>query len=230
RNRIYVRASNQIRRISLLRKRKRRRKLRIARVIEHRQSNKCPTCKKTGLARFNISKRVLYDIHIGRFNLRRRIVEYHYRLFWCSACSSRFGAPRDFWPGSKFGRSLVAYLLYQAIELCIPMAVVRTGVNRLFGLELTETIVGNFKRRTARYYAATHESTLNRLRMGALLHIDETKVSVKGKTGYVWVLTNLHEVAYVYADTREAEFVHTLLHEFKGILVSDFYAAYDSFE
>jgi hypothetical protein len=55
-------------------------------------------------------------------------------------------------------------------------------------------------------------------------------VSVSGKTGYVWVFASLHAVAFVYADTREGEFVQTLLREFKGVLISDFYAAYDSVE
>jgi len=38
----------------------------------------------------------------------------------------------------------------------------------------------------------------------------------------------MEEVAYVYAETREGELLHTLLKDFKGVLVSDFYAAYDS--
>ena len=45
---------------------------------------------------------------------------------------------------------------------------------------------------------------------------------------YVWVLTNMTEVAYVLAESREAEIVHDLLKGFKGVLVSDFYAAYES--
>ena len=36
------------------------------------------------------------------------------------------------------------------------------------------------------------------------------------------------EVAYVLAESREAEIVQTLLKNFKGVLVSDFYAAYEA--
>jgi hypothetical protein len=60
-----------------------------------------------------------------------------------------------------------------------------------------------------------------------LLHADETKVSIKGKTGFVWVFANLEEVAYIYSDTREGGLLHALLKDFTGVLVSDFYAAYD---
>jgi len=44
------------------------------------------------------------------------------------------------------------------------------------------------------------------------------------------VFTNLRQVAYLYADTREAEVLQTTLAGFKGVLVSDFYAAYDSMD
>jgi hypothetical protein len=44
----------------------------------------------------------------------------------------------------------------------------------------------------------------------------------------VWVLAGFRSVVYYYSETREADFVHELLVGFKGVLVSDFYAAYDS--
>lgn len=37
----------------------------------------------------------------------------------------------------------------------------------------------------------------------------------------------MEEVAYFYSETREGEVIQTLLQEFKGVLVSDFYTAYD---
>jgi hypothetical protein len=46
--------------------------------------------------------------------------------------------------------------------------------------------------------------------------------------GYVWVFTNLEEVVYMYRPSREGAFLHDLFREFHGVLISDFYAAYDS--
>lgn len=46
-------------------------------------------------------------------------------------------------------------------------------------------------------------------------------------TGFVWVFANLEEVAYIYSETREGQLLDTLLKDFTGVLVSDFYAAYD---
>jgi hypothetical protein len=63
-----------------------------------------------------------------------------------------------------------------------------------------------------------------------LLHVDETKISVQGNNGFVWVLANMEEVAYIYSETREGDFLHGLLKDFAGVLVSDFYAAYDGIQ
>jgi hypothetical protein len=70
---------------------------------------------------------------------------------------------------------------------------------------------------------------MERILSGSLIHGDETEVTVKkvGK-GYVWVLTNMEEVVYMYRKSREGDFLHDVLKDFRGVLVSDFYAAYDS--
>ena len=48
--------------------------------------------------------------------------------------------------------------------------------------------------------------------------------------GYVWVFTNLEDVAFVYSETREARTPQDVLKDFRRVLVSDFYSAYDSIE
>src|SRR5262249_50768469 len=54
--------------------------------------------------------------------------------------------------------------------------------------------------------------------------------SVMGKDSYVWVLTSMEEVAYFHAPTREGSTIQAMLKDFSGVLVSDFYAAYDAIE
>jgi len=120
--------------------------------------------------------------------------------------------------------------VYNFVKLCIPREVVTAGLNRLLDLGIVPAAVHNLKIAAACYYADTVQAILNRVAAGHVLHVDETKASVKGKAAYVWVLTNLHEVVYVYSDTREGEFVQTVLREFKGVLVSDFYAVYDALD
>jgi len=228
RDRVYVRTSTRIRRIAARKGVPRKASYRKLKVIVYPEQPGCPTCQQQGVRRHPPKTKVLHDIHFGRASLRSRVVQYRYRTFWCPNCQARFGVPKEFWPGSKYGRNLLAYLVYHFVKLCIPREVVGASLNRLLGLGLTPAAMHNLKIAAAGYYEGTLQGILTNLAAGHVLHVDETRVSIRGKAAYVWVLTNLHEVPYVYSDTREGEFVQTLLREFKGVLVSDFYAVYDS--
>ena len=82
----------------------------------------------------------------------------------------------------------------------------------------------------ANEYTSTYQKILQRIASGPIAHVDETKVTVDGKTGYVWAFTNLEEIIYIYSETRDATTINKALEGFQGILISDFYAVYDSVE
>jgi hypothetical protein len=65
---------------------------------------------------------------------------------------------------------------------------------------------------------------------GNLIHIDETQVIIKGKVdkGCVWVVTSMQAVHFFYKDSRKGLFLEEFLHGFSGVVVSDFYSAYDT--
>jgi len=60
-----------------------------------------------------------------------------------------------------------------------------------------------------------------------VIHIDETTVRLRKKCGYIWVMTSIDKVYYFYKPSREGSFLQELLGAFSGVLVSDFYTAYD---
>jgi predicted RecB family nuclease len=227
RDRVYVRTSEHIRRISAKKKKARKVPTRQAKEGFVPEFAACPICNREGRRRFRSTK-VLRDLYFGRFSLRSRLVKYHYSVFWCSTCQTSFGIPKEFWPNSKYGRNLISYVVYHAIKLYIPRTAIGRSLNRVLGTVLTPNIIHSMKKYAAIYYQETNQTILDRLIKGSFVHVDETRVSIRGKTGYVWVFTNLQEVSYLYADTREGGFVQHVLKEFKGVLISDFYAAYDS--
>ena len=120
--------------------------------------------------------------------------------------------------------------MYQNIELRLPQMTIASSVSKLFGLPLSRGTTNQFKMAAAQTYAITHDRLFKKLCSGRLLHVDETSISVRGINGYVWVLTSLEEVAYFYTPTRAGDTIQAMLKEFSGVLVSDFYAAYDAIE
>src|SRR5262249_36558367 len=52
--------------------------------------------------------------------------------------------------------------------------------------------------------------------------------ALRSGKGYCGALTNLEYVVFMYRPTREGDFLQPLLKNFHGVLVSDFYTAYDA--
>jgi hypothetical protein len=61
-----------------------------------------------------------------------------------------------------------------------------------------------------------------------MVQVDETKANILDATGYVWVFAAQDDVAFVYTGRRDGSVLGRVLEGFRGVLVSDFYAAYDS--
>ena len=97
----------------------------------------------------------------------------------------------------------------------------------LFGYSIDALTIARFKKNTAEHYVTTYARLAEKLKLGLAAHADETKVSIKGVPGYVWAFTNFEDVMYVYTETREGGLVAEMFDGFSGVLVSDFYAAYD---
>jgi hypothetical protein len=97
-----------------------------------------------------------------------------------------------------------------------------------FGLRVGYMEVLMIKNLMARRYRKTLSRTLSRILSRGLAHVDETHANLQEGKGYVWVVTNLEDVVYMYRPNRETAFLQGLLRDFKGVLVTDFYSGYDS--
>ena len=60
------------------------------------------------------------------------------------------------------------------------------------------------------------------------IHCDETIISIRGVSHYAWVLTDGKRVVFRLTDTREILSIRQMLLNYHGVVISDFYAGYDS--
>ncbi len=231
RDRIYVRSSQRLNRIYKESIHARSKPLPVNKVIilDGRPSF-CIKCNATKIYKYGRVSKVVYDLRFCRTGIKRWIEKYRFNRYLCRECGSIFYLQQRPWTRSRYGPELLSYLIYQIIELRLPQHVVARSLNQLFGFDLSAGAIANLKIKSAKFYKDTYETILNKIVNGNLLHVDETKIRLEGKEGLVWVFTNLEEVAYFYTDTREGEAIQSLLKDFKGVLVSDFYAVYDAMD
>jgi len=227
RERIYVRSDRRMRFALRKERRKRTTHGRINKVVEYPEPVFCPKCHHRTKRR-DCPPSTLYDVRFDRFSIKRWVVKYRYRSAWCRHCGFCSGRPKEFRVHSQYGRNLVAFAVFQVIGLCIRQHTVAEVLDRLFGIRIRECTVNAFKASAARFYDETRRRIIAEMLKGSLIHADETRIILKGKPAYVWVFATFREVAFFYSETREGALLESLLKDFKGVLVSDFYAAYDS--
>ncbi|MFN0075403.1 MAG: IS66 family transposase [Prosthecobacter sp.] len=199
-------------------------------TIECPRPKYCPQCGSSKLVAYGKVSKTVFDLKFMRHGVKRWIARYQFHRYQCQVCGATFYPDERSWTRSKFGPDLMAYAIYQNIGLRLPQESVASNLNKLFCLQLPLGIASKFKKSAAQAYEETYDALLKRVCAGRLVHADETKISLKSGDGFVWVFANMEEVAYVYSETREGELIADLLKNFTGVLVSDFYAAYDAIQ
>ena len=228
RHHIYIRTKAKLKRDKQEGQTLPRRNIRISKVMVCEPLPSCPRCQRKGTQMFRKITKCLQDLRFSRFGVHGSVVKYQFQVFWCPTCQAFTPWPKAFWERSTFGNNLAAFAIFEIIELCVSQRSVAHTLNRLFGFRIDEIVVRRFKTRGAEYYRETRQNILAKMVEGNLIHADETRIKLHDETAYVWVFATWREVVYFYSNTREGSFVQSALAGFRGVLVSDFYAAYDA--
>ncbi len=112
--------------------------------------------------------------------------------------------------------------------LRLPFDIIQLNLKELFNEKISAGGLTNILKDFSSYYDQTEQLHLKLILDSPFIHVDETKVNVKGTEHYVWILTNGKQVIFRETETREINMVQELLKDFKGILIADFYPGYDS--
>ena len=191
---------------------------------------RCPKCRSRDFYGHGKIRRTTIDLQFTSSGVRRCVIQFRFRRYLCNNCGTTFQRRRTTKIIGKYGLNLMGYSMYLNLDVGATQQRVDASITKMFGIPLPRGASHAFKAVLAQYYAKAYQALIHKLCQGPLLHVDETRISVKGREGFVWVLANMTEVVYLYTPTREGNTVQSLLAKFKGVLVSDFYAAYDSVE
>ena len=238
REKIYIRTNADLMRLAKARSRRQK-----AKKIRHPSRSiskqidccckKCPHCKSTNIRRCKRAKfSSKYHVHLTfrKSGVCRRITKYKSQQYRCLDCERRFLPPsfkkrtrRD-----KYSHAFKSWVAYLHLKHRMSFNGIHDVISELFGIKIYHAELYSFQSYLSNYYKPTYEQILASITTGPLAHADETSAKLREDGGYVWVLASMREVAYMYNKSREGEFIQGVLSDFRGVLVSDFYTAYDS--
>lgn len=190
--------------------------------------SKCTLCSSESFYKHDNLKKVVIDIKISRTGIKRFITQYESGRFRCKKCNNVF-TPENFKNiPVKYGRTLYCWIINNLIKYRNSYRNISDLLKENFCIQFSGNNISSVKSQFAKYYKSTYHNLMEEIVKGKLLHVDETPFSISKSKGYVWAFTNMDTIYYYFTITRQSDFLKELISEFKGVLVSDFYAGYDS--
>ena len=229
REKVYIRTSSAVRQALRRKRRGEKKRLRVNEEVMCERPEVCPECGGRQLHGFGAqpARKVVCDLRFTSSGVKRWVARYSSLRYRCWRCMKTFLAAA-YCEANRVGHNLASWAIYHHVALRESYEDVTMSLNEVFGFSFGPLFLGRLKPRFAARYQPAYEKLKDKLRRGLLMHGDETKVHVQSGCGYVWAFTNLEEVVYIYTPTREGTILGQMLDGFTGVLVSDFYSAYDA--
>jgi transposase len=163
------------------------------------------------------------------------VIEHQVVKRWCAHCE-RWHSPQLDLSGqvvgrNRFGVRITALVGYLRTTLRLPVGKVQSYLATLHNLQLSAGEVVKLAHDACGQLQGEADRLLETVRQQPVVHQDETGWRENGRNGYVWATISAGPEAvryYEYSPSRSHVVAQRLLGErFRGVLVSDFYAAYN---
>jgi hypothetical protein len=187
----------------------------------------CPDCG-TALSGGTVKRtREVIDLVPGTVE----IVEHVVMERRCTQCQRRVVPPLDLSEQvvgqQRLGITLLALIVTLREAGRLPVEMIQWYLATLHGLELSVGAIIAASRQVAQAGASEIAQTRERVRASPLVQADETGWRQNGKNGYIWTFSTPTARYFVYGGRDKGMVDQVLGDAFAGVLVSDFYKAYD---
>jgi len=199
-------------------------------VIRVRRKETCPRHRKRSLTPSDkLAELRLIDLVLSRSGFRKTLVTYVGRRAYCDLCDFAYLPPTiRRMQGRVFGDRFQAWAVYQHVALRVPYRAIMQQFEDIYSETVTPTTMLNFMSQLSEKHADTENLLLKSILASPFIHVDETKLNIKGANQYVWVLTDGQHVIFRLTETRETAQLQALIRGYQGVLVTDFYGGYDA--
>ena len=195
--------------------------------VEH-ATDSCPDCQ-VPLSGGRVRQR-RQIITIPR--VRVRVTEHVVLERTCRTCRQRW-SPEPDWSALSVGRQRVGISVQQEVcvlreECRLPFRVIQGYLKWRFGLGLSVGQLVALTRGVAQRGREEYARLQEEIRAGPVVYGDETGWREDGRNGYLWSFSTPKVRYFLHRSGRSRHVVEEALgDEFEGVLVSDFYGAYN---
>jgi transposase len=165
--------------------------------------------------------------------LRPVVTEYRTLRKVCSCCHVNEGAfPATVTSSIGYGPGVESLVTYLSVCQHIPFQRLKTVLNEVFNLSVSEGTIHNILKRMEHSSYPAYEYIRKKLSESPVVGVDETGISVNGKTSWAWVWQNPQLTYLTAGHSRKKEVFTQIMPQGmpRSVLVTDCYSTYFNLE
>lgn len=133
----------------------------------------------------------------------------------------------------RIGINLMGLISTMRVEMRVPLETIQNHLKIFYSLKLSVGEIVKILHIVAGYGKKDYENIKQKLLQSPVIHADETGGRENGKNGYFWNFSNSSLQFLLYRKSRGSKVVQEVLgvdgKDYEGVVVSDFYAAYNEY-
>jgi predicted RecB family nuclease len=202
----------------------------VNKIIRVRRRIKCPRHGTMLTKTEEAAERVVVDLIFSKRGCTKRLIKYVGAKSYCKTCGCDYCPPAiaKMAHTQRFGDGFRAWVAYQRVALRQPYEAIAQMMDDMFGEHIATSMAAHLVKHLSKRYLVAESILLQRIKASPFVHVDETKINIQGAEQYVWVFTDGTHVVFKLTETRETTIVQDILNGYGGVLITDFYAGYDS--
>ena len=160
--------------------------------------------------------------------LKSRTTQYNIPRKYCTKCK-KIVEPilANALPHSLLGINLMYIVVYLRLGLSLSWGKINDYIKHIYNVKMTNAALITFLKRIAHHNEEVYNQILLKLIKRKVIYADETRWPIHGVKWWVWIFSSESECVYILSDKRDHKVPCSLLNDYKGILVCDFYSAYE---
>lgn len=190
------------------------------------QPRYCTKCSNEKFYKHEKYIRLIIDLKFTKNGIKKNVIEYHHFRYRCSSCNFIYSDKK--FTKSKYGDNLLRWVIFTYITYHLSLGEISKMLNVFFNIDTNRAFILSIKKRISNILNSDYEQLKDKILSSNAVHIDETTVIINKRKHYVWALTDMTHVLYLFRENRTTDFLKDMLTSFKGVLISDFYTGYDS--
>lgn len=197
----------------------------------HLYPKKCLKCGSEDLKKAGTWEHYLEDLVPIKRGMKLVITRYIIHRSRCKKCKKLVSVDFGILKNCHFGFGFIATVMQSRIESRHSYSQIWVEFSRWIpGWDrfISKTTIVDWFKKYGAYLEEFYLECVNKLKESKYVHADETGFSMKGKNWWLWVITTTFFTLFIPSVTRGRKAIEDLFKDFKGVLISDFWGAYNN--